>query len=96
MEIRTNNVSRILIDAYQLTAKERQEFDYLNWKDIDDGNDSATFFRFKGQLYDMGEFMKAPDSMKPWDGVSSDSAFSGVLVKYTADFDRVIVAQYFS
>lgn len=98
VEIRTNNKPRLLIDDYQLTPDERKEFDYLNWQAIEAGNDSATFFRYKGQLYDLGEFMRCPDTawFKGWDGYYSDSAFSGVLVRYCQDTDYVVIGMYFS
>lgn len=53
MIIKTNRVPRNIIDAYELTADERKEFDYLNWPAIDEGSDSASFIRYKGQLYDL-------------------------------------------
>ena len=99
LTIRTNNVPRFTLDAYELTTKEKCAFDYLPWEAIDNGNDSATFFRFKGQLYDLGEFMRCGHScgMEGWDGYHSDSAFSGVLIKCVGnDTDSVIVGQYFS
>lgn len=91
----TNHVPRWLIDAHELTDKERQQFHYLEWDRIDAGHRSATFFRFKGKLYDLAEFVSVPDALKPWDGYSHDSAFSGVVVKLVDD-DKVIVGQYFS
>jgi hypothetical protein len=54
LTVKTNNVPRLLIDAYELSEKERAEFDYLDWQKIDAGEDSATFFRYKGQLFDLG------------------------------------------
>lgn len=94
MEIRTNNIPRNFIDDYQLSEKEREEFDYLDWEKIDNGEDSATFFRYKGRLYDLGEFVRTPKSLKPWHGVHWDSAFSGVLIRMVDD--QIIVGQYFS
>lgn len=99
MEIRTNNTPRLIVDAYELTAKERKEFDYLDWPAIDAGFDSANFFRYKGQLYDLGEFMRCDTAfgLSAWDGYFSDSMYSGVLVKYAGrDSDHVIVGMYFS
>lgn len=98
LTIKTNKIPRRTIDAYELTEKEREEFDYLGWPEIDAGNDSATFFRFKGQLYDLGQFMRCPDTawFKGWDGYYSDSAFSGILVKYCNNCEDVIVATYYS
>lgn len=94
MDIVTNNIPRKLIDAYQLSDKEREEFDYLDWEKIDNWEDSATFFRYKGRLYDLGEFVITPESLKPWDGMAEDSAFSGILIRL--DDGQIIVGQYFS
>ena len=99
MEIRTNNVPRFTLDAYELTAKEREEFDYLDWEAIDAGNDSATFFRYKGQLYCLSEVLRIDEylpSLQGWDGYTNDSFSSGLVVKLMGDGDRIIVGQYFS
>lgn len=94
MDIVTNNIPRDLIKDYQLSEKEREEFDYLDWEKIDNGEDSATFFRYKGRLYDLGEFVRTPESLKPWDGMSADSFFSGILIRLVDD--QIIVGQYFA
>lgn len=93
MEIRTNNKPRNILLACELTEKELLEFDYLKGERLD----FASFFRYKGNVYDLGEFMLCPDSFlyKNWQGIYSDSVFSGVLIKYCDGFDQVIVAQYF-
>lgn len=98
LTIKTNNVPRPIIRAWVLTNKEREEFDYLDWAAIDDGRDDADFFRYKGQLYDLGEFMRTPNSgdFDSWDGYRSDSFFSGLLVKFANDFEDVIVGRYCS
>lgn len=94
MDIVTNSIPRDIIDDYQLSEKEREDFDYLDWEKIDNGEDSATFFKYKGRLYDLREFVIAPESLKPWDGMSADSAFSGILIRLVDD--QIIVGQYFS
>lgn len=115
MTIRTNNVPRDTVDAWQLTMKERKEFDYINWAGVDDGRDSATFFRYRGQLYDLSQFSRiippgsqilhpmecsSPD-LQGWDGYTSDSFFSGMVVRYPHDEfskqpdpERIIVGAY--
>jgi hypothetical protein len=95
MEIITNNVPRFTIDAYELSEAERKEFDYLNWDKIERGEDSATFFRYKGQLYDLGEFMVTHDTslLNEWSGYSEDSFFSGIVIRYVDD-ESVIVGRY--
>lgn len=92
LTIRTNNVPRQLIYGYQLTEAEREEFDYLD----DDALDSQDFFRFKGKVYDLSQFLRCEGSeLTEWEGYSPDSYFSGLVVKYAED-DSVIVGQYFS
>ena len=92
--VRTNNVPRDVIDAWELTADERAEFDYLDWPAIERGEDSASFFRYKGELHDLGEFMVWDNPASPtrgnWDGFRSDSFFSGLVVRYVDD-ERVVV-----
>lgn len=97
----TNHVPRDVIDAYELSAEERAEFDYLNWPAIENGEDSASFFRYKGMLYDLGEFefargMGYSEAFAEWDGIQTDSFFSGILVKYGPNCESVIVGRYFS
>ena len=94
MKIRTNNKPREIIQACQLTEKELAEFDYLEGESLD----FASFFRYKGNVYDLGEFMLCPSGFQfeSWAGYHSDSAFSGILIKYCNDFEQVIVGQYFS
>ena len=96
--IRTNNQPRPIISARELTEKERMEFDYLN---LESGEGS--FFRYKGQVYDLGEFVRVESNacehnapFQAWHGVQSDSYFSGILVRYTDNYESVIVGQYFS
>ncbi len=86
----TNNVPRDLIDAWELSEKEREQFDYLNWEAIDAGNDSAQFFRYRGDLYDLSNFMRTEGngSFAEWDGYESDSFFSGTLIRYPVDKDN--------
>jgi hypothetical protein len=103
LTIITNNVPRDILDGYELTKEEREEFDYLNWEAIEEGSDSASFFRYRGELYDLGEFMSTrgmPEfsPLVKWDGYSSDSYFSGTLVRYVdQDHDmRVVVGRFYS
>jgi hypothetical protein len=91
MIIKTNNIPRHTIDAYQLTDKEKSEFDYI---DFSDENCSNQFFRYKGNLYDLSEAMRC-DSFGIWQGIYTESAFSGVLVRSDDGFESVIVASYY-
>jgi hypothetical protein len=96
----TNNVPRDILEAFELTADERAEFDYLDWDALEAGEDSASFFRYRGETYDLGEFEVWDNPASPtrqgWDGVKPDSYFSGLVVRYVDDCERVIVGRYYS
>jgi hypothetical protein len=95
LRIITNNVPRLVIDAYELTADERAQFDYLDWSAIDDGRDSATFTRYRGVLMDVGEFTVT--DLPGWDGIHHDSFFSGTLIRLCVDdSDSVVMARYYA
>jgi hypothetical protein len=102
LTIITNNVPRDVIDAWELTADERDEFDYLDWTAIENGEDSASFIRYKGELYDLGEFERWDNPASPtqgttWDGMRSDTFFSGVLVRYADEScETVVIGRYYS
>ena len=102
MTIRCNNVPRDTLYWHELMPREQCEFAYL---DTDEKRSEASFVRYKGHVYDLGEFMRidraiAPHCDRPqwetFDGYLSDSFFSGVLVRYVDDFERVILATYLS
>lgn len=97
----TNNVSRLIVDASELTTKERKNFDYLNWTKLESGDESAEFFRYRGHVYSLEEFMTTygmPEfsPLKKWDGYLADSFFSGIIVKFVDDGERVIVGTFLS
>lgn len=79
MKIITNNKPRQLVYGYELTEKEKQDFDYL--EDID----SEDFVRYQGMIIHIGEFMRLSDdseeSKAGWHGVHGLNAFCGVLVR---------------
>lgn len=98
--VKTNNVPRPILEAWELSAAERAEFDYLDWDAIDRGEDSASFFRYRGQVHDLGEFSAdwgmtrgsgLPDHLSRWDGYRADSFFSALVVRYTDDHESIIV-----
>ena len=74
---------------HDLSEDEKKEFDW-------DGAEESAFFRYKDRTYSLDEFTRCPqDLAETWDGVSSDSFFSGVLVKIVNE-DQVIVGTYYS
>lgn len=69
------------------------QFDYL---DEDMGCDG--FFRYRNRWYHIDGFMRVSDNspFKGWEGYSSDSFFSGVLLRVSADGERYMVGTYYS
>ena len=84
-----------LIYGHQIPSKLRSDFDYLD----DDDFECQEFFFYRGNYYDMGEFMKCSLN-NPfgdfWHGYHSDSAFSGVIIHLHKCGDGVIAATYLS
>ena len=83
----------VLLTAYDLTENELKEFDYLE-------EGEGSFFRYKGEVYDLGEFMAWDNPASPtrgdWDGCRGDSYFSGLVVKYDECCEMVKVGLYLS
>ena len=87
MPVTTNNRPRPLLDWADLTPAERES---LDWADPE----SASFFRYQGCAYALGEFIPAPADLAPWTGVAPDSWFSGVVIRFAPDHESVIVGRY--
>jgi len=90
--IKTNHVPRDVIYGFELSPKDLAKFDYK------EDPENAEFFRYRGQVYDLGEFLHTRSTRfeQFWDGYHSDSFFSGILIRYVDDYERVIVATYCS
>lgn len=84
LRIITNNAPRDIIDGWQLTPAERADFDYLAWDAIDRGEDSASFARYRGELYDLGDTEGTFPADRRW-FYRSDSFFSGIVFRYATD-----------
>ena len=117
IKITTNNCPREVLFGYALTEEEAKEFDYMNWPAYEwnqEGHSSdgetAQFFRYKGAVYDLGEFVRIVERSKQvgfehgvdeesppisWDGILTESYFSGMLVKWAdANCESVIVGRF--
>ena len=114
LKIVTNNVPRDVLSGYEMDPQIlRDEFDI----EIEGMNDdkigdlcSMQFVQFRGVWYDVSDFITTspgpwnhnlPEEFRQWDGYSSDSFFSGVLLIYARDddrmdFDRVVMATYYA
>jgi hypothetical protein len=101
LTIKTNNQPRKLKSIYDFSpadqVKVREHFD---WMDIEELESSYSFFKYRDNFYHLSEFLNltslAPSKFQDWHGYSSDSYFSGILVRLVDDNESVIVATYFS
>lgn len=92
LKIITNNVPRDLIFGSELSEKERADFDYFT----DEQLATAYFFRYKGEVYDPGDFQNTDwnQGFDRWDGYISDTFFSGILIRWCNDYESVVVGRY--
>lgn len=90
----TNGHERELLNFYDLTDKERKDFDYV---ESFEEYQSYRFFRYKGNVYDTHDCEVSHDLFGGWSGYFSDSFFSGVLFKFVMpDMETVKVGRYYS
>lgn len=103
IRIVTNNVPREILNGWEIPPDVRADFDYIDWGAVEEGRDSASFFQYKGEWYDLGDIpartqhipTNEQDPFEWWDGILSDSFFSGILVRYCEGFESVVVGRYF-
>ena len=102
----TNNVPREILNGWEVPADVRADFDYVDWGAVDEGADSVSFVRYRGEWYDLGDIparsphvpTDEPDPFEGWDGLASDSFFSGILVRYVAEdnYETVVMGRYYT
>ena len=87
---------RDLVYGFELPSKEAEE-----WKDLEDWEE-CTFVFYRGEYY-LDEFTVIPERMRrdypemaKWEGYMSDSFFSGLLIRYSEDFEKYQIATYTS
>jgi hypothetical protein len=96
LSIKTNNVPRDLISAFELNSaqrsKLRKEFDYLS----DEEFDCSMFFKYRGELYSLEDFLRTEGDLlaKGWQGILNDTYFSGLVVKIVESCESVVVGRY--
>lgn len=85
MKITTNHQYRNLQALADLPHSVRADFNYVP---MEDGY-YPRFFRYRGAWYDSQEFIEpAPEG---WHGFQSDTFFSGVLIRFSPDYEQVMV-----
>jgi hypothetical protein len=94
MEIKTNHQYRPTLYWFELTDKEKAEYDYEDAQEW-------SYFRYRGWTYTMADFMRLNHDdpgmpFKGWDGYHGDSYFSGVVIKISNCGEAVKVGRYYS
>ena len=116
LKVITNHVPRDVVNGYEMDPEILfDEFDIdVNDPELDEDMIadlcSMQFVKFRDVWYNLEDFITTspgpwnhglPEEFKEWDGYSSDSFFSGVLLKYARDddrmdFDQVVMATYYA
>jgi hypothetical protein len=91
MEIKTNHHFRPTLFWFELTDKEKQEYDYEDAQEW-------SYFRYKGWAYTLADFMRvgAHSPFQGWDAYHGGSFFSGVVIKLSDCGEAVKVGTYYS
>ena len=90
MEIKSDRKWHNFKDWAELTDKQKAELDYIK-----DEYESVLVYR--GHPYALCDFMRPDSGLFPgWDGYSSDSFFSGVVIKISGDGDQYQIGTYIS
>lgn len=91
MQIITNNKPRGLIYGYELSDKEKSEFDYM--EDLE----YETFVRYQGMTFAISDFMRLSDdceeSKAGWQGVYGLNAFCGILIKLESGAEYAVMGK---
>ena len=96
VKISTNNQPRELLAFHELPEPIRQtEFDYVTGE-IE--QHTPRFFQYRDWWYDSHEFLTCLSTLNlsDWHGYQPDSFFSGVVIRFTEDYEQVIVGTYTS
>jgi len=100
LTIRTNNHSRPLMHLEDfnesIQSEIRKEYDWMNPQDIEF---NFGFFVYLRKVYHLQDFMRVSEgseALEGWDGYTSETVWSGTLVKLTEDCNFVVVGRFFS
>lgn len=102
MNITTNNQPRELKYLHDFSASDQDKIrKQYDWMDPSDLESNYGFFKYRGCIYHLQDFLRVANEstgdLAGWDGYSSDSYFSGTVIKLADDdCDYVIVGRFYS
>lgn len=92
MKITTNNQQRAIMFWHDLPASAQDEYESIS-------DTGSSFFKYKGNYYAFDDFSGCKDDgpFDGWNGYISETAFSGVVVRYCDDWnnDSVIAGSFY-
>lgn len=93
IKIITNNHSHELVNFWDLKDKDREWYE-----DMFDGIEDEHFFYYRGNCHLLSDYMRiesnSPLAKYGYDAYSSDSFFSGTMIKLVENNEYVKVATY--
>jgi hypothetical protein len=93
--ITTDHKWKNVISWWDLTEKQQADFD---WLDDEEKQACASFVKRRGHVYCLDEISAAyangPLAADGWDGVASDSFFSGIVIKLSNDGEQYKIGYY--
>jgi len=107
MKIVSNHQYRYFLSGYELPEKIRKsEFDYIN----DGAFAEENFMKYKGEYYCMNDFVRIvkpngdsgfahidyAGDLKGWNGIFSETYFSGLVIKISDYGDAYKIGRYCS
>lgn len=97
VKITTNNHARELFMGSELPKEVvERDFDYLGpYEESNEEMCQLRFFKFRNSWWDAFEFEAIRDVKNPiwkkWHGVQTQSVWDAVVIRYTEDYDAVVV-----
>jgi len=93
VQIITNNKPRFMTDYLDLPQEQQDDYFILHGEDAFE----QSYIQYKGIWYCLGDFVRTDENFPScWAGYSSDSFFSGVLIRFSHDEDFVVMGTYLS
>ena len=91
--VTTNNNARPLVSWHDIPENSRGWLDYLD----EESRYESRLVAYRGAYYDVFDMMRAPAPLSDsgWHGYSSETYFSGIVVRLNHDDESVVVGRYY-
>jgi hypothetical protein len=89
MPVRTNNKPRPLFSFRSIPAWKKKDFDYTM------DRRRLNFFLYKGEVYDVEDFLLSATIPAPWSGAFHQTFDSGLYIRHLSS-DSVLIGRFWS